>query len=636
MNKQYIKKTLSSSKTSTFFGLQTKSLVFLGFIAAVLLFAAGFEIYSINRISRVSSVITEREMPLTIVINEALIAMLSGKVAFDKTLQINNISETYVFDEQQDIFNASVVRFNTFMAAIMWGSETTAFLKSDDGSNYLEWKRLRLDDVVVVLPPTGEEQTFSGVAGIYFGGFVNNALRAITLHKESLLLKETGDKSGSIEAEILSQEYSNSSLKFSNLVIGQLSQIVKLSNTAIVSSVFNIESIQKLVFRNILLVFFIGVAGSLIVSFIFIQYTIVSPLQSLTRVARKISMGDFTLRSNIKNNDEIGLLASTFNDMTDHLAGYPLKLSKEVELQTEKLTKVNIRLEKTLKEQDLGSKLLVRKDLELSEVNASLQKLLKEQDMSVKLIMARDADLTKANESLKSLDSSKSEFVSIVAHQMRTPLSAIKWSLQMLLDKDLGSLTKKQKDMIMKGYRSNERMIQLINEMLDVDHIEGGKFRYTFASVQIEDLIESVLRELSPASLKRNVTLVFKRHQALCPKILADFVKLRAVLQNLIENAIKYTNDGGTVTVSAKKEKIYLEISIQDTGIGIPIEQQDKLFSKFFRATNAIRMQPDGSGLGLFIVKTIIKDHGGQMWFESEENKGSTFHFTIPILSDSK
>jgi PAS domain S-box-containing protein len=230
----------------------------------------------------------------------------------------------------------------------------------------------------------------------------------------------------------------------------------------------------------------------------------------------------------------------------------------------------------------------------------------------------------------KMVERMKTEFVSVAAHQMRTPLSAVKWSLEILLAGQAGDTNEEQKSLIKKGYESNERMIQLVNSLLSVDRIESGKTTYTFQAAQLKSIIESLIVEISPSAAKRGVEIEVEGADGL-PNVKADKDKIRAVMQNLVDNAVKYTIKGGKVRIQFSKKDDFVETVVQDTGIGIPDDQKKSIFRKFFRAGNAVKLETDGSGLGLFITQKIINDHGGEIWFESQEDIGSKFYFTLPI-----
>lgn len=225
----------------------------------------------------------------------------------------------------------------------------------------------------------------------------------------------------------------------------------------------------------------------------------------------------------------------------------------------------------------------------------------------------------------------KTEFVSLAAHQLRTPLSAIKWTLRMLLDGDLGEITKEQGEFIEKTYRSNERMITLINDLLDVTRIEEGRYLYKPVLTDLRDVVQFVINSYQGEIKRKKLILEFKKPEEKIPKIKLDVEKIRLAIQNILDNAIRYTKTGGKVTISLNYVKKKIELSIKDTGIGVSEDQKDRIFTKFFRAANVIRMETEGSGLGLFIAKNIIEAHGGKIWFESEENKGTTFYITLPV-----
>lgn len=231
----------------------------------------------------------------------------------------------------------------------------------------------------------------------------------------------------------------------------------------------------------------------------------------------------------------------------------------------------------------------------------------------------------------KKVQSLKSEFVSIAAHQLRTPLSAIKWTLTSLLDGDFGELNDEQKKYIAKTNLSNERMINLVDDLLNLSRIEEGRYVYRITIASVENLISAVLKGVELKAKEKNIKINVKLEKKL-PDITIDEEKIKMVLQNLIENAINYSHEKNDVHIAVRNDKKKREVafSVKDRGIGIPEEQKDRIFTKFFRAENAIRAETVGSGLGLFIDKNIVDAHKGRIWFESELNKGSTFTFCIP------
>lgn len=233
----------------------------------------------------------------------------------------------------------------------------------------------------------------------------------------------------------------------------------------------------------------------------------------------------------------------------------------------------------------------------------------------------------------KTVERMKTEFVSIAAHQLRTPMSAIKWTLRMILDGDLGPITSEQKDFLEKTFISNERMISLINDLLNVTRIEEGRHLYNLILVNLEDLTSNIVASYTEIAKRKNLTLEYEKPDQKLPQVKVDVEKIRLVISNLIENAIKYTPAKGGITVKAYIEDGRVQVSVKDTGVGILKEQQERIFTKFFRGANVMRMETEGTGLGLFIAKNIVETHGGKIWFESEEGKGTTFLFNLPVAA---
>jgi len=229
----------------------------------------------------------------------------------------------------------------------------------------------------------------------------------------------------------------------------------------------------------------------------------------------------------------------------------------------------------------------------------------------------------------KTVEKLKTEFVSLSAHQLRTPLSAIKWTLKMLLEGDLGEITPEQREYLEKIYQSNERMINLINDLLNVTRIEEGRYIFTLSPTDLEKIVENFLVFYKDEIKKKNLSVDFSKEKI--PVLNLDQEKISLAIQNLLENAIKYTLPGGKIKIFLGQKEGNVFFSVQDSGIGIPESQKERIFTKFFRGANAIRIETEGSGLGLFITKNIIEAHGGKIWFESKEGKGSTFYFTLPI-----
>lgn len=234
------------------------------------------------------------------------------------------------------------------------------------------------------------------------------------------------------------------------------------------------------------------------------------------------------------------------------------------------------------------------------------------------------------------VDKMKSEFVSIASHQLRTPLTGIKWMVSLLLRGQVGKLSEKQLEFVQNINSSNERMIQLVNDLLNVSRIESSKAKkLERTACDLKKMIGDVLAEQQGIAQQLGVSLVADI-QASPATVEADHDKLYQVVMNLANNAIKYSRKGGSVQVGYSLEKgekdgTFVKVSIRDSGIGIPKSQQGQIFKKFFRADNAVESVATGTGLGLYYVKMVVEAHGGRIWFDSVPDKGTTFYFTLPL-----
>jgi len=225
----------------------------------------------------------------------------------------------------------------------------------------------------------------------------------------------------------------------------------------------------------------------------------------------------------------------------------------------------------------------------------------------------------------------KADFVSLSSHQLRTPLSAIKWYSEILLSGRAGKLNQKQRDYLLEIQRSNERAIALVNDLLQVSRVQEGKLHLDLSEIDLACLVEDVVQSHRALMVNNDISFHSEIVNGPLPKLLIDKVKIRRVVETLLINAIKYTPRGGRIQVRLKQDGDQVVFSISDSGIGIPVDQQKQVFEKFFRGTNAVKVQPDGTGLGLFIAHSLIEAHKGRIWFESQEGAGSTFFFSLPV-----
>ena len=223
----------------------------------------------------------------------------------------------------------------------------------------------------------------------------------------------------------------------------------------------------------------------------------------------------------------------------------------------------------------------------------------------------------------------KVEFISIASHQLRTPLSAIRWMINLLTDGQLGGLNEQQANYISLIKENNERMVKLINDLLDVSRIEMEKYIIEPKQINIFVSLQKIINDFALVAKANNIKITLEAPETL-PNIYAD-EKINLVIQNLIDNAIKYTENKGEISVKVETNKKFITVAIKDNGVGIPETQQKFIFQKFFRSDNIMKHQTIGTGLGLFIAKVMIEKNKGRIWFESREGEGTTFYFTLPI-----
>lgn len=234
----------------------------------------------------------------------------------------------------------------------------------------------------------------------------------------------------------------------------------------------------------------------------------------------------------------------------------------------------------------------------------------------------------------KEIDRAKSEFVSIAAHQLRGPLATTSWYIEVLMEKESGALNETQKRYLEEVYHANHKMIDLVNSLLQVSKIELGIFMIESKLVNVSEVVDGVLEILGP-QIKNKGLKITKDYDNIL-NINVDPTVIKTIFQNFLTNSIKYNNQDGSVSIEMRQENHSILVKVADTGMGIPKDQQYKIFTKFFRAPNAQKLDPEGAGLGLYIVKLMVEKVGGKIWFESEEGKGTTFYATLPLTNVSK
>jgi len=494
------------------------------------------------------------------------------------------------------------------------------------------------------------------------------------------------------------------------------------SDLFIISRV-DLQKVESAIYPIILIVIS-GIFAACILVSLFVYFLTRSSLSSLDKIKKfseNLIQGDFSQKITIKDNNEIGDLAETFNSLSAKLKGYYGTLEKKVaektleseknknDLENQQKAILNIlddvewekKLAYSEKEKidailhsigdgvfvvDAEKKIIMinyvteeisgfkGEELVGHEYNKKLKFIFEKdkkensefmdkalstgtvQEMSNHtMIVKKDGteipvadsaaplkdkdgkiigcvvvfrDVTKERE----VDKMKTEFVSLASHQLRTPLTSIKWYAELLLEENDGKkLGAEERDFVKEIHEGNERMVNLVNDLLNVSKIETGKkFVIEKKKEDLTSIIAKSIKEQKIIAAQKEIEIAFSGKPENGLEILIDGEKIKQVIQNFISNAIKYSPKGSTITVNQQNNDDEIIVSVQDRGAGIPKNQQNKIFQKFFRASNVILTGAEGTGLGLYIAKSIVEGHGGKIWFDSVENKGTTFFISIP------
>lgn len=257
---------------------------------------------------------------------------------------------------------------------------------------------------------------------------------------------------------------------------------------------------------------------------------------------------------------------------------------------------------------------------EIRELNDTLQQRINE----------ATKELRHSNAQLRKLDEAKDEFISMASHQLRTPLTSIKGYVDMILEGDAGDITPMQRKFLTEAFVSSERMVHLINDFLNVSRLQTGTFAIDKRPVDLAKIVGQELDSLKISAGGRDLSFRYNKPTEF-PTLLLDEGKIRQVIMNFADNALYYSRPGTKIEVSLETEDDAVVLKVKDTGIGVPEEEQAQLFTKFYRASNARKQRPDGTGVGLYLAKRVIMEHGGSVIFSSVEGEGSTFGFRLPL-----
>lgn len=271
----------------------------------------------------------------------------------------------------------------------------------------------------------------------------------------------------------------------------------------------------------------------------------------------------------------------------------------------------------------------------ISRDKSSPELLVLSEIIVVIVIMSIGNSVIQSVEQIAKVNKMKSDFISIVSHQLKTPPTEISWEIELLLEEYKGELNNKQLEIISSISEANRRIVKLTNELLDVARFDQGRFILNKEKINIAEIIREVIQNNLIMARANNIRIEFSNSGTI-PEIIGDKKRIGVVVDNFLTNAIKYTKEKGKVSIEARQQGDNLVVSVKDNGVGIPESQKDKVFDKFFRSDNAAKYNTEGSGLGLFIAKKIIESSKGKIWFDSKESRGSAFYFSLPIIQEEK
>lgn len=418
----------------------------------------------------------------------------------------------------------------------------------------------------------------------------------------------------------------------------------------------------------------LAIIGGYVVSRFFTNRFLM-PISSLTQTMKSIKAGDLNQQANIITKDEIGELAQEFNNMTKRLQQYEQSTLGKILAEKNKslaivksiseplvvldpdyrIVLLNDAFEKVF---NVSEKVLTNKHFlegirngEIFEFISSIFKSKAETGQKIFLVSSNNENYyfnvivtaVKDNDAnlsgmiavfqnvtqLKELEKIRTDFIATISHEFKTPLTSIMMGTDVLMDEGMGLLNDDQKQFIKAIREDSERLTKLVNDLLELTRIESGKAVFKFQKYSIVDIIEFAVKPFYQLAEQRDVSLSFQCEDDL-PPVVADFEKITWVLNNLISNALKYTNAGDEICVTAVEKSGKIHVIVKDTGMGIPEEYLDKIFEKFVQVKDA-DFEVRGTGLGLAVVKEIIEAHHGEIWCESKLDIGSSFTFTLNI-----
>ena len=343
----------------------------------------------------------------------------------------------------------------------------------------------------------------------------------------------------------------------------------------------------------------------------------IKPLDLVVTAIQRITAGDVDQRIDYQSRDEIGTLAQAFRKLIDYIKG--------IASAADRLSKGDPTVDVVPRSE---------RDVLSHSFNRMAQNLIQQREHLEEQVALRTAELEELNVQLETVTRHKSEFLANMSHELRTPLNAIIGFSDVLLEKEkmAGGLNEKQEEYVEDILGSGRHLLSLINDILDLSKVEAGRMELELTTFDLQMLLEDTLMLVRERASRHGIQLTLDVHTPV-GELTADERKVKQILLNLLSNAVKFTPDGGKISVRTGRSAGLVEISVSDTGIGIPREDQQRIFEEFRQTKRKDPQVDEGTGLGLTLAKRFVELHGGRIWLESEVGRGSTFTFTLPMQS---
>ncbi len=381
---------------------------------------------------------------------------------------------------------------------------------------------------------------------------------------------------------------------------------------------FTMENVDKKILSavsTLTIGYFMLMVLFIMVLFFFLRMIIIKPIMKISKGVEAIAKSDLDYNVDIKSRDEIGNLSRTFNQMTQDLKIYQNQIKKHQEELEQKVVDRTKELDEKIKD--------------LTDMKTAILNMMDDMDDANRELIKTQEELTESLLKLKETDIKKDQFISIAAHELKTPLTSIHGFSQLLQNKAIIKDVEKRNKYLNIMDHETDRLAKLVTDILDLSRIDLGTLKLAIEEIDLSEFMDGIQKEMNVQMKQKGLASEYDMEKGL-PKITTDREKLMEIMINLINNSVKYT-PSGKITVKVFREKENVHFMVKDTGIGIAKEHHAQIFERFYQVDSSYTRSAGGVGLGLSLCQEFVNALGGKIWFSSEHGKGSEFHFTLPV-----